>query len=154
MEAAAVFQRLFDVCPSGFVRHSRPGLEAEAISVAAAGCEAGNMDCCILLSNLHVERDEVELAEAAYRRSISLGDYNSYYNLALMLDEVGRTEEATELMLLGAQEGDEWAVAWLDEQRQENEARPWRLWRQRYASRNRAPRRRRPGEEPRPRRHR
>lgn len=82
-----------------------------AITLLSEQSVSGNPVAPIVLGNLYEERvGNDELAEKAFRRGIELHDAYSAYNLAALLDRLGRPSESRKYLKLAARMGDERAM--------------------------------------------
>lgn len=86
------------------------GREAEAREQLRSWVEAGDQGCCLPLGNLHQEAGEFAEAERLYLLGFERGDAFSARNLALMIDDLGREDEALEWMRRAADGGDMLAI--------------------------------------------
>lgn len=86
---------------------------AEGRRVLVEGVDAGVVDCMLPLANLLWEDGDPRSAEVLYRRAYEQGDAHSAWNLAALLHESGRPDEATEWEWRAAQGGDEVAIGHL-----------------------------------------
>jgi tetratricopeptide (TPR) repeat protein len=89
------------------------GRRAEGRQLLVDGVEAGLVDCMLPLANLLGEEGDAEAAERLYRRAYASGDAHSAWNLAVLLHELGRHDEAEDWEWRAARGGDEVAIAHL-----------------------------------------
>lgn len=92
---------------------STTGRRAEGVRTLADGVKAGHVECMLPLANILSEDGEKDAAEAIYRQAYDQGDAYSAWNLAVLLWETGRGEEAEEWVWRAAQGGDDLAIAYL-----------------------------------------
>lgn len=83
------------------------GRADEALAELERGAATGQSECWLPLGNhlADVAHDTVA-AEAAYRAGLQAGDPNCHHNLAVLLLELDRTDEALEHLRAGATAGD------------------------------------------------
>lgn len=88
----------------------------EAVTVLQRGVVVGERESYLPLANLYAdELEDPVTAEATYRAGIAAGDHWCHHNLGLLLEQLGRHEEALAEFRLGAAAGDPLAVAALKE---------------------------------------
>jgi tetratricopeptide (TPR) repeat protein len=91
------------------------GRRAEGVRTLADGVRAGQVECMLPLANILSEDGEKAQAEDLYRRAYDRGDAYSAWNLAVLLWEEGRGEEAQEWAWKAAEGGDDLAIAYLSD---------------------------------------
>lgn len=91
------------------------GRREEGIRTLADGARAGQVPCMLPLANILGEAGDTEAAEALYRRAFDAGDSYSAWNLAVLLWETDRGEEAQQWVWRAAEGGDELAIAYLSD---------------------------------------
>jgi len=89
------------------------GRREEGVRVLADGVQAGRVECMLPLANLLAEGGEPAAAEDLYRRAYDRGDAYSAWNLAILLWETGRGDEAQAWVWRAAEGGDDLAIAYL-----------------------------------------
>lgn len=92
------------------------GRRADGVRLLADGVAAGEVVCMLPLANLLDEDGDVAGAIALYERAFAEGDGFAAWNLSLLLEEQGRTDEAAEWRWRAAQAGDEIAIRALVEE--------------------------------------
>ena len=92
------------------------GRRAEGVRLLADGAAAGQVVCMLPLANLLDEDGDVERAIALYERAFADGDGFAAWNLALVLERLGRREESAEWRWRAARAGDEIAIRALTEE--------------------------------------
>jgi tetratricopeptide (TPR) repeat protein len=83
---------------------------AEGRQTLVEGVEQGLLDCKLPLANLLDEEGDSDAAEQLYREAFAQGDSHSAWNLAGMLHELDRHDEADEWAWKAAQAGDDVAI--------------------------------------------
>lgn len=91
------------------------GRREEGVQILADGVRAGQVACMLPLANILGEDGEHGAAEALYRRAFELGDAYSAWNLAVLLWQTDRGDEAQQWVWKAAQGGDELAIAYLSD---------------------------------------
>ncbi|KAA9108155.1 tetratricopeptide repeat protein [Microbacterium rhizomatis] len=89
------------------------GRHAEARSILCEGASQKVVECILPLARLLEDDGDRRAAEDLYRHGIELGDGHSAWNLAVLLIEDGRPEEAARWQWTAAEMGDELAIQYL-----------------------------------------
>jgi tetratricopeptide (TPR) repeat protein len=91
------------------------GRRDEGVRTLADGVRVDQVACMLPLANILSEDGEKDAAEALYRRAYELGDAYSAWNLAVLLWETDRGEEAQQWVWKAAEGGDDLAIAYLSD---------------------------------------
>jgi tetratricopeptide (TPR) repeat protein len=91
------------------------GRREEGVRVLADGVRDGQVPCMLPLANILGENGDTDAAEALYRRAFAAGDSYSAWNLAVLLWETDRGEEAQQWVWRAAEGGDDLAIAYLSD---------------------------------------
>jgi TPR repeat protein len=89
------------------------GRREEGVRTLADGVRIGQVPCMLPLANILSEGGDTDAAEALYRRAFDAGDSYSAWNLAVLLWETDRGDEAQQWVWRAAEGGDELAIAYL-----------------------------------------
>jgi tetratricopeptide (TPR) repeat protein len=91
------------------------GRRTEGVQTLADGVREGHVECMLPLANVFSEDGDKDSAEALYRRAYDLGDAYSAWNLAVLLWETDRGDEAQQWVWKAAEGGDDLAIAYLSD---------------------------------------
>jgi tetratricopeptide (TPR) repeat protein len=89
------------------------GRREEGVRTLVEGVRAGQVPCMLPLANILSEDGDKDAAETLYRRAFEAGDSYSAWNLAVLMWETDRGEEAQDWVWKAAEGGDELAIAYL-----------------------------------------
>jgi tetratricopeptide (TPR) repeat protein len=89
------------------------GRRAEGVRTLSDGVQAGQVACLLPLANILSEDGEHDTAEGLYRRAFDAGDTNAAWNLAVLLWETDRGDEAQQWVWRAAESGDDVAIGYL-----------------------------------------
>lgn len=85
----------------------RSGRVDDAVAVLQRGVELGEAESFMPLGNIYADvLDDPNMAETIYRRGIGAGDIHCHHNLATLLEDQDRTDEARLHYRIAAEAGD------------------------------------------------
>lgn len=89
------------------------GRREDGVRTLSDGVRAGQVACMLPLANILSEDGEKDTAEVLYRRAFDAGDTYAAWNLAVLLWETDRGDEAQQWVWRAAEGGDDLAIAYL-----------------------------------------